>query len=279
MPAEIYYFSGTGNSLVVARDIAAKTNAALIPIPSVMDREKISSDADTIGIVFPVYHAIFDGMPLIIERFTKKLDNLKSKYIFAVCTCKGWSRKTISKLGEIISSRGGKLSAGFVVLMPDNSSPSAVEERQTRLDNWKKKLGGIPEYVIAKKTGRNETNLIFNAIMSPFGRKLQKLTMELLEKSSGRSGLGFEELMHAGDGSYRVDESCNGCGICAKVCPVRDIEMKDKKPVWRNRCETCLACLNWCPKNAIHGGLAETDGVRTRYHHPEVKAVEMVRGD
>jgi len=53
---EIYYFSGTGNSLVVARDIAEKMNGNLISIPSVMDKESITTDADVIGIVFPVYY-------------------------------------------------------------------------------------------------------------------------------------------------------------------------------------------------------------------------------
>jgi len=33
-----------------------------------------------------------------------------------------------------------------------------------------------------------------------------------------------------------------------RVCPVNNIEMVDKKPVWQNRCESCLACINWCPK-------------------------------
>ena len=103
MNTKIYYFSGTGNSLVVARDIAEKTNGKLISIPSVMNKDSITTDADVIGIVFPVYHAVFDGMPLIISRFVSKMENIDSKYIFAVCTCKGWSRVTINKFGEIIS--------------------------------------------------------------------------------------------------------------------------------------------------------------------------------
>jgi len=276
MPTEIYYFSGTGNSLVVARDIAAKTNAALIPIPSVMDRERITSEADTIGIVFPVYHAVVDGMPLILKRFAGKLDNLKSKYIFAVCTCQGWPGSAISRLQKIISSRGGGLSAGFVVVMPSNAQPSSEEARQTRFDNWKKKLGSLTAYVMAKKSGRNETNLLFNLIVAPYTGKGRKDTVRLFEKLSGRSGLSLEELERFGDNSYRVDETCNGCGICAKVCPAHDILMKDKKPMWQNRCETCLACINWCPKNAIHGGLAETDRIPTKYHHPDVKAADMV---
>jgi flavodoxin len=32
MSSEIYYFTGTGNSLAIARDIAGKTNGKLISI-------------------------------------------------------------------------------------------------------------------------------------------------------------------------------------------------------------------------------------------------------
>jgi hypothetical protein len=42
MSTEIYYFSGTGNSLVVARDIARKTGGRLIPIATVTDYQKVT---------------------------------------------------------------------------------------------------------------------------------------------------------------------------------------------------------------------------------------------
>lgn len=71
MKTEIYYFSGTGNSLAAARAIAAKTGAVLISIPSVMDRESIMTAAGQIGLVFPSYLAQCFGVPLIVERFIK----------------------------------------------------------------------------------------------------------------------------------------------------------------------------------------------------------------
>ena len=70
----IYYFSGTGNSLVVARDIAKKINGQFISIPSVVHQEIIKTEADMIGIVFPMYH---HGVPLIIKRFINKMDDLE----------------------------------------------------------------------------------------------------------------------------------------------------------------------------------------------------------
>jgi flavodoxin len=118
MKTVIYYFSGTGNSLAVARDIAEKTSGKLIFIPSVMDQQIIMTDADVIGIVFPVYfRAVLGGIPLIIRRFTKKLADISSKYIFAVCTY-GMGPPDFSILSNAIQSRGGKLAAGFAVKMP-----------------------------------------------------------------------------------------------------------------------------------------------------------------
>ena len=70
MSVDIYYFSGTGNSLVVARDIVEKTNGKLIAIPSVMNKDKIRTDAEAIGVIFPV-HGIF-RIPSIVERFVGK---------------------------------------------------------------------------------------------------------------------------------------------------------------------------------------------------------------
>lgn len=55
MKAEVYYFTGTGNSLVVAKDIAREIEGELISISSVIGRESIKTDANVIGIVFPVY--------------------------------------------------------------------------------------------------------------------------------------------------------------------------------------------------------------------------------
>ena len=99
---EIYYFSGTGNSLAVARDIAEKNNGKLIPIASVMDKDRISPDSDVIGIIFPVYFALFGGIPLIVERFIRKLENINSKYIFAVCTYANGTGSAIDNLNKLL---------------------------------------------------------------------------------------------------------------------------------------------------------------------------------
>lgn len=81
MKTEIYYFSGTGNSLVVAKDIARRTNGKLISIPTMMDNYTIQIDADIIGIVFPTYYEPYGGVPLIVRKFARKLEKINSKYL------------------------------------------------------------------------------------------------------------------------------------------------------------------------------------------------------
>lgn len=54
---------------------------------------------------------------------------------------------------------------------------------------------------------------------------------------------------------FRAEESCVGCGLCAKKCPVQAIEMRERKPVWvKEKCALCLGCLHRCPKFAIQYG-------------------------
>lgn len=51
---------------------------------------------------------------------------------------------------------------------------------------------------------------------------------------------------------FKVENSCIGCGLCAKNCPVSAIEIRNKKPVWvKDRCVMCLSCPHHCPKFAI----------------------------
>ncbi len=60
------------------------------------------------------------------------------------------------------------------------------------------------------------------------------------------------------------------------MCPVKNIEIKQDKPAWRHHCESCLACLHWCPQQAIHGG-TESNIEGYRYHHPEIKIDDMIK--
>ena len=261
MNTEIYYFSGTGNSLVVARDIAERIGGKLISIPAVIDEERIEIDAGTLGIVLPAYYM---RMPRIVEGFIGKLTNLQSKYIFAVVTVGGIAGGILDRLSAAISLRGGSLAAGFVVRMPANyihsagAPPLFLQKRMFRM--WEKKADRIADHVAHGKMGRMEK---FNPLMTL-----------LFSKSIEKAYLAGE-LDPDVDKNFWADDKCNGCAICLKVCPVSNIEMVDDRPVWQHHCEKCLACIQWCPKEAIQ--FRDVTLKRKRYHHPEAKLSDMLK--
>jgi len=263
MSKEIYYFSGTGNSLVVARDIAEKINGKLISIPAVMDKESIKTEADVLGIVTPTYYM---RMPRIVERFIGKLTNLEAKYIFTIVTVGGIAGGVLDRLSEAISLRGGSLAAGFVVRMPANyihdagALPLFLQKRMFR--KWEKRADKIAYYVLNGKSGRMEKS---NPLMT-------LLFSKSIEKKYLRGELNPDI-----DKNFWTDGKCNGCGICVKVCPVGNIRMVEYRPVWQHHCEKCLTCIQWCLKEAIQ--YKDVTIRRKRYRHPDVKLSDVLKRD
>ena len=62
----------------------------------------------------------------------------------------------------------------------------------------------------------------------------------------------------AGGGAFKsftkyieVTEMCQGCGICARNCPKKNISMEKGKPVFGENCTMCLGCIYGCPEEAL----------------------------
>lgn len=53
------------------------------------------------------------------------------------------------------------------------------------------------------------------------------------------------------DKKFYVEDSCIGCKLCERDCPVQNIEVVNGSPIWKNNCIHCMACIQHCPKKAI----------------------------
>ena len=49
----------------------------------------------------------------------------------------------------------------------------------------------------------------------------------------------------------KVSTSCNGCGLCASICPMKNISVKGGKAVPHSKCTMCYRCISSCPQKAI----------------------------
>jgi hypothetical protein len=135
-----------------------------------MKYKQISPEADSIGIVFPVYNIEHTGIPLIISRFVQKLDNIEPKYIFAVCTFGGGYYKTLDNLNKLLVSRGGRLSAGFGVQMPQNAFLNKyLPDKDKMFRTWEKRISKISQFILQKRENHFDDmrNLLVKLIMTP----------------------------------------------------------------------------------------------------------------
>jgi len=209
-----------------------------------MENNKISIETDVIGIVFPTYYETLGGLPLIVRRFVKKLENIESKYIFAICTYGGASVTAIKCLEKLINSQGGKIRAGFTVNMPSNmAGPNLnnTKKQEKMFDVWNKNLDYISEFVKNRKEGIFDTDnvlfgrayLLLKLIYSPLMFIFKPSTLKQLKKYSSAS-LPYEQQLPLMDRSFSTNKKCNGCGTCSKICPVNNIKIIKDSPSWQH---------------------------------------------
>lgn len=255
----IYYFTGTGNSLAVAKDIKARLGEAeLAEIKKgvVPDQEL---QAETVGIVYPVYCW---GPPRLVADFLKGLKVSRSTYVYCVATYGGMLGYSNVFVEKVLKEKGIVLSAGFAVKMPGNFIPMYNGPSEKKVQKMFSKKDALVKKI---------AEIVCNRKVAEVAKSMSFVGKFLTNKVYPN---GIQDMKKFGE-KFSADSSCNGCGTCAKICPSSNIVMKDNKPQWLKDCEACLACIHWCPQKAIQAGKKTL--VRRRYHHPAVALSEMLK--
>ncbi|MDR2734643.1 MAG: EFR1 family ferrodoxin [Spirochaetota bacterium] len=259
MKTVIYYFSGTGNSLQIARDLATYlSESKLSAMSENPGNKKIIHKNTRVGLVFPTY---VWGLPNIVREFVPRLQ-LEDCFIFSAVSCGGNIGAANRQLQDLLEAQGMKLSAGFQVRMPGNYIRMYPAQPP---DKIKKILVASRAKVreIAKILNRNEEHPYEN------GAFWSRILAGVIYKS-------FLARLDTVAEQFRVTDRCASCGNCAAICPSRIIKIPKKgaEPQWNGHCEQCLACIQWCPEEAIEFG-NKTKG-RRRYHYPGIRAEDII---
>jgi len=256
MATRIYYFTGTGNSLWAARRLAERLDAgAPTPIVRALAEGDTSPDEDRVGIVVPVY---MYRLPHLVVDFVDQLQTRAP--VFVVVTAGGDPGDLFVGLRRRFAKRGLDLAQALCVPVQSNYAP----------------FGGAPdEPELSERLARAEARLDEAAGVIERGERVHQLEYSRF-RAWVHPGLLYRlgyKYVAVTDNSYRVEDSCNSCGLCARICPVDNLTMVDGRPTWNNGCQQCMACLQWCPEEAIQVK-DKTVGYR-RYHHPEIKWADI----
>ncbi|MFX1337176.1 MAG: EFR1 family ferrodoxin [Promethearchaeota archaeon] len=258
MKTTIYYFTGTGNSLSIAKGIAAELeDSEVIFMANLWKDDEITTNSEKVGFIFPMY---FYGLPQIVYEFMEKINLDKAQYIFAGVNRDGtMDGVAFVQMENLIKAKGKELNAGWFLQMPNNDVPiddiNTEEEMNQKLTQVKSQIKNIAAYIKESKNYPPPT---------PSKRI----------KSVERTNNTFREGVFKMDEFYYADENCTSCGICEQVCPVNNIIMDDGKPQWQHNCQMCVACINYCPENSIQYG--DKTQNRGRYHHPDISVQEII---
>ncbi|MGG6314333.1 EFR1 family ferrodoxin [Paenibacillus macerans] len=260
----IFYFTGTGNSLYAARAIASEQGEELISIAAALsgNRERHEYELrenETIGFVHPVYAW---GPPPIVLEFIKKLElrNYRGNYVFSVVTCGGSAGNTMKVMADSLQKQGLRLNSGYSVVMPNNYIM----------------MGDVDSEEVQQEKLR-ATDGTLRHINEAIGRKAEEFQV-----IKGRVPWLVTGIIHPmfvkgamNTAKFHANDRCTGCGICAKVCNCGNIQVSET-PAWGQRCTQCLACIHYCPVQAVQYGQATVK--KGRYVNPNISIAEISKG-
>jgi ferredoxin/flavodoxin len=254
----IFYFTGTGNTKWVAQQISEAIGETLYYIPDLIREDKYTfelKEGETIGFCFPTHGW---QPPRIVRDFIKKLiinyqlsapaplackARTVNCYCWALTTCGDNMGEAMTILNKDLAAIGLQATTQFAVVMPESYvclpfMYTDTEEKEHAKINKVRQM--LPHFI--------------NVIR---GRENQ--VVELVKGATPRLysyviGAYFNARM-VNDKKFTVDEDvCIKCGICAKVCPVDNIQNTPPEWIHNGRCTSCLACYHYCPVHAINFG-------------------------
>lgn len=252
----IFYFSGTGNSLKAAMDIGNRIKESqIIPIKKLNFRD-YKCDSSEFLLITPLYYY---GLPVIVEDFIKKIDLNSVSYISCIITAMYPNGLGLEQLRILLKERKRELNYGVYLKMPTNYVSFFEPLSEKKRDKLLSKSAGIIDQISYdirdKKNSIQRESKIFNIINN--SKKMYKK---------------WRERVFITDENFIINKSCSTCNLCSEICPVKNIEIEDSKPIFKNRCQQCYACINLCPQKAI-GYKKMKSG---RYIHPDITIKQLI---
>jgi len=246
----IFYFSGTGNSEIIAHWIAdlAKEKNIVCRIQDITkaNNSVVENEGSDIlyGIISPVHGFNF---PPVTLNFIRNLPEGKSRIVLmntragikvGAYITPGLTGITFILSSFILRKKGYKIIGQIPFDMPSNwiSVHPALREKSVEFileKNYLRVKKHFNKIYAGKKDFSSHKDIIQDILISP---------VALAYYFGGRYFFAK---------SYYASYACINCGQCIKQCPFKAITVVDKRPFWTLKCESCMKCMNNCPVDAI----------------------------
>jgi len=250
----LFYFTGSGNSLYVARQL----DSELVSIPKIINNENLVFEAEKIGVVFPTYAG---QTPKMVMEFLKKA-TFNTTYLYLVATYGKDDTVIAERTTAILKEMGKEVAYANTVLMVDNYLPSFDMREQEAID---KNIDG--QIAVIVEDIKNKKHFIKEADQGQrdFFASATKIFAENPNLINGDQ--------------ITVKDNCIGCGICTQVCPLGRFSIVDGKAVRNlNTCEFCLACAHACPQKAITCKVRDFNP-NERFRNEHVTLVDIINSN
>lgn len=139
---------------------------------------------------------------------------------------------------RLLKKYGAEILGGLQIKMPDSVCDSkllkkGIEENRQIVKNADKRIEQTAEQIKRRIYPKEGLSFIAH-IKGLFGQRLwfYRKTIYYTDK-------------------LKISDSCIGCGLCSKECPMKNIKMKENRAVPGKRCTMCYRCISLCPQKAI----------------------------
>lgn len=195
-------------------------------------QEVSAADCDVVGFVYPVYHWT---LPAPAAAFVERLCVNPQAYVFSVAMPSFVCGAACERLAGILQKKGVRIDYGnlvysvanYAIVYPPFPPPGL---RVPRTEAKLRRIAGD----IAQRRTRDYPRC------SRFIRRRQERVMT-----------PYLALQPYADYPFTVSGACLSCGLCSRVCPCSNIEMRDGRPAFLHHCANCMACVVSCPRRAI----------------------------
>jgi len=230
----LYYFSGTGNTLVIAKETKVFFEGKGYSVTLEEMHTNFNGEPDEsslIGLIFPV--AIQSTFPTV-WTFVENMPEGKGQAVFMIDTMDAFSGGIVGPMKKLLVKKGYNC-IGACELKMATSMQTTAQKVDQGLKKFDSALIMLDVFLSQLEQGKTHWRRIpfFSDMMRSVSKK-RKIWSDMSRKL---------EVNH---------DQCIKCSLCLKHCPVDAISYKeDKITIDHELCIACMRCINYCPKNAF----------------------------